>query len=644
MLNPDFFSNLNQEQLEAAAFKDGPAVCIAGAGTGKTRTIVYRAAKLISEGIPPERILLLTFTRKAANNMSERAKQLADSVQGSIRSGTFHSFATYVLKKFYLEAGLKRSFTIIDTSDSKQILGSLRKNYFKNNTYNSKPPTNSTLQKLFSACAAQKLSLKELINTEHTHFEPFLKEILQIKDDYKSYKSENSLLDYDDLLLKTVELFSNDERVLQLISSEQDYIMVDEYQDTNFLQAEMLRLLGHFNHNIMVVGDDSQSIYAFRGAEFKNLSDFPNLFKEAKTFRLTQNYRSTQNILNASNHLISKASEGFKNKLETENPEGSKIAIVPCMNEEQESLFICKRITDFLKSGIKPKEIAVLFRAGYHAFRLEMMLKTINLPFVKWGGFKFLESVHLKDIISYLRIINNPWDKLGWLRVLMDIKGIGLKRATDISEELARSEEPFDFSNIPENFINTELSLLQQTMLQISSQSFTQPSLILNAITDYYLKNVMKKKFDNYTERLKDIDALAAISLSFGSLDDFLTSIILEPPENMQNLNLASQNEQSEDSITLSTVHSAKGMEWEAVFIISAVQGRFPNFKALKNKEEMEEERRLFYVAMTRAKKHLTITLPQEVSDFAANISTSQPSQFISELYCDSCETWKLLP
>lgn len=636
----DYDKLLNEQQLKAVTEFEGPVLCIAGAGSGKTRTIIYRVARMIESGVAPESILLLTFTRKAARNMLESVSELLGAEVGKVTGGTYHSFASKILRQYGTYLNLSSSFSIIDEADSADIINLIRAEL----GFNSKEtrfPQKRTISKIFSAAVNLEKSIAEIVRESYPHFEEHTDALLAIFNTYQKYKRENQLLGYDDLLTYLYELLHQHPDARAQINRKYQYVMADEYQDTNAVQARITMLLGGQSENIMVVGDDSQSIYSFRGAQVQNILQFPQHFPNARILRLEQNYRSTSSILHAANTLMKSAKEGFSKKLYTLREKGELPALIACIDEQEQAAFVTSRILDLREQGVRLNDMAVLFRSGFHAYQLELELKKRNIPYVKWGGYKFLESTHLKDIIAHLRVVQNPSDKVSWLRILLLIEGIGTKSASNIFQAISTSADPYDLTSIKTRpRAEDGLKRLAKMLHNCGKHIDGQPSRLIDMIVEYYYP-ILKKSFDDYPRRLKDIDQLALLSQNFGQLADFLEELALEPPKDAVDGGLNAQ-ETEDETLILSTIHSAKGLEWHSVFLIQAIEGRFPSFSSLGSDADLEEERRLMYVAMTRARENLGIAYPVQVWDHSSASLLFKPSRFIEEIGDDNLEKWQI--
>lgn len=635
----NYQNELNSAQFEAASAIDGAYLIIAGAGTGKTRTLVYRVARLVELGYDPNSILLLTFTRKAANEMMNRAAVLLDNRCSKILGGTFHSFANLTLRKYYKAVGLDSSFTILDQGDSEDVINLIRSQagfISKEKRF----PNKQTLHKVFSLSINTSKPVEDIIEDSYPHFMDEIDKILQIQKIYSEYKKKNNLLDYDDLLLYLREFLMELSPAAKSLLSTIKFVMVDEYQDTNKLQAEMVVGLTQLNNNIMVVGDDSQSIYSFRGANFKNIIEFPILFPDAKIIKLEENYRSVQPVLDFTNKIIEGAIEKYEKHLYTKKTGGELPYIVAATTENLQSKFIVDKILELREEGIPLKDIAVLFRSSFFSFDLEIELSKANIPFQKFGGMKFIETAHIKDILAFLRIAANPKDVVSWYRVLLLHEGIGPKTAQKILDELANARLTIKANpDAQTNFkYNDAIAKLFQLLYKLHTEQ-SLPSEKAQLVTDYYYP-IFKNKYDDFNKRKKDIDIFLNITENYRSLDSLLSDMAIEPI--IDSVIDIEATDKEDEYVTLSTIHSAKGLEWHSVFIIHAVEGFFPSSRSAENLESLEEERRLMYVAATRAKQNLFITYPMNIYDREAGKTFSKPSRFISEITKDLAQGWLL--
>lgn len=634
----NYREELNPSQYEAASAVEGIYLIIAGAGTGKTRTLVYRVARLIELGYSPNSILLLTFTRKAANEMMRRASLLLDDRCSKIRGGTFHSFANITLRKFAKVVGLESNFTILDQGDSEDVINLIR-SQDKFLTKERRFPNKQTLGKVYSLSVNTKRKVEDIIQEDYPHFLPLIDKILDIQKIYTNYKRKNNLLDYDDLLLYLKEFLFNGGLAAKAFTSEIKFIMVDEYQDTNHLQAEIVKGLAQYNRNVMVVGDDSQAIYSFRGADFKNIMEFPKLFPDVKIIKLEENYRSYQSILDFANRINHTALEKFEKNLYTRRGSGPLPNIVAAITENLQSKYIVEKILDLREEGVPLRDIAVLFRSSFHSFDLELELSKANIPFQKFGGMKFVETAHIKDVMAFLRIVVNPRDVISWYRILLLHEGVGPKTAQKILDDLATAK--ITIKTEPDGqpgFNYKKLTPLFYHLYNLQKKKLT-PSEMVQSVYEYYW-DLFKANYDDWNKRKKDLEIFLNIVENYSSVDTLLSDMAIEPIIDSV-VDIGAEDKENE-FVTLSTIHSAKGLEWHTVFIIHAVEGYFPSSRSAENLEQLEEERRLMYVASTRAKKNLFITYPMNLYDREAGSTLSKPSRFISEITPDLAEGWLL--
>jgi DNA helicase-2/ATP-dependent DNA helicase PcrA len=629
-------ASLNADQARAATFGDAPLLIIAGAGTGKTRTLIHRVAALVERGVSAERILLLTFTRRAASEMLSRAERLVGSAGSRVHGGTFHSVAHRLLRQFGPAAGLPSDFTIMDQGDAEDLM-QLSRGALGFAKTNKRFPKKESLHYLYSRHVNTELPLDELLHREMPQFLEYEEQIISLFADYTIRKQERNLVDYDDLLLFWATMLEASPELRQRIAGLYEHVLVDEYQDTNLLQARILRGMCGGGGKLTVVGDDAQSIYSFRGAHFRNILDFPKQFPGATLVTLAQNYRSTQPILTLSNTVISRAEERFTKELYTSREGGEKPWLVTAKDEAQQTRFVVDRVLQLHEAGTPLREMAVLFRAGYMSADLEIELANRKIPFEKWGGLKFLEAAHVKDVLAFLRVSENPRDEVSWYRILMLMPGIGDATARTMMESMQeRSWDPDAFTHLiaPPRARDAHRSLaallrqLRGVANAAGEEAGVKVSSDIVAVRAVY-DAVLKEKYDRPEARLADLDQLRTIAAGYPSRTAFLAALALDPPSSTQDL--AGGSESESDALVLSTVHSAKGKEWKAVFVIWAVDGWFPASRSVEDPDELEEERRLMYVALTRAKDELAVVYPMQVygSRRGAEYSFDQLSRFL---------------
>lgn len=632
----NYEEDLNEAQLEAVKSKDGPILVIAGAGSGKTKTLTYRVARLIEDGIKPENILLLTFTKKAAAEMLSRATIVLDNRCEKVAGGTFHSFANIILRKYSKLLGLKNNFTIMDRADCEDVINHIVGQLFPKKE--KRFPKKSTLLDIYSKSINKVTPTKQIIADEFPQFAHCEDKIIEVHKAYVAYKRENSVLDYDDLLLYIKLLLENNDGLRKRLSNEYKYIMVDEYQDTNTLQADVIRLLASEHNNIMAVGDDAQSIYSFRGANFRNILDFPRLFENTKIIKLEQNYRSTQNILKLTNEIISKAKEKYTKNLFSNIVSPQVPALICAKDTQMEADFICQRILELLDEDISLSDICVLTRNARMSYNLEIELSKRAIPFQKFGGPKFMETAHIKDVVAHLRVILNPDDVISLTRILLLLKGVGASTVNNIMPIIKGDLKP-DIKLLPSNK-SQSLTPLFNTLGQLRDYSTTKkPEEIVSAVINYYCP-ILKDKYDDFSKREKDLDHFEYLSTQYSNLEDFISDLALEPPD--ASVEGMYKKNSDDEALTISTIHSAKGLEWDSVFIIGAVDGRFPSAYSFNSEEEMDEELRLMYVATTRAKNNLYITYPVDMYDYSMNMVLSKPSRFLDGIPDDILERWDI--
>ena len=630
---------LNPAQYEAVTTLDSPVLVIAGAGSGKTRTLIYRVARLVEEGVPTSSILLLTFTRKASQEMLRRAAELLDHRCERIAGGTFHSFANLTLRRYSEKIGFKSGINILDRADAEDVISLLRNNMGFNRKER-RFPRKRTIATIFSKSVNKIVPIEEVLFEDYSHFLKKTMDILRLYEAYQEYKQKNLLMDYDDLLIYLRKLIKENPDVQKTLSQTYNYIMVDEYQDTNKIQADIIRLLAASHDNVMVVGDDSQSIYAFRGANFRNIIDFPAMFPGTKIIKLEENYRSSQPILNVANVIIGQAREKYSKILFTQKKSGPIPALVVAEDEQMQAQFVSQRVLELLEEGIPLSEIAVLFRSSYHSFDLEIELNHKKIPFVKVGGFKFMETAHIKDLLAHLKILANPLDAVSWHRVLLMLESIGPKTAEKIFQAIARLGSGIKgLANIkPKPGYANALERLKKEMERLDGNHL--PMAEIGASLMRYYEPILKNKFDDYPKRAKDLEHLLTIMERYQRLENFLADMALEPPNTSVANILAT--DYKDEKMVLSTIHSAKGLEWHTVLIIGALEGRFPATYAARSDEEMEEELRLMYVAATRAKENLYFTYPNNIYDRGIGMIFSRPSRFIEGIPEEILERWSL--
>jgi DNA helicase-2/ATP-dependent DNA helicase PcrA len=614
-------SDLNPQQRNAVAHGNAPVLIIAGAGTGKTKTLASRVARQIANGVDPNSILLLTFTRRAAQEMLRRvagnlrriarelpgtaAAQHHASVTEKVWGGTFHAIATHLLRRYGTRIGLEPHFTIHDRADSEDLMNLVRTELGLDAS-NTLFPKKSPCMDIYSSCINTRRSVMEVVQHEFPWCQRHVADLKRLFAAYCDRKAAQSVLDFDDLLLYWRELLLAPDAG-EAVRRQFAYVFVDEYQDTNALQAEIIKLLRPDGAGVSVVGDDAQSIYAFRGATVRNNLDFPQQFPGASVITLEQNYRSTQPILDAANAVIAQARERYTKNLWTDRRGGQRPVLVTCCDDDAQADFVIRKILEHREEGIDLCKQAVLFRASHHSLALELELARQGIPFRKYGGMKFVETAHVKDLVAFLRVAENPADVVAGLRVLTLLPGIGPKTAHQIMATLAEQGGHFrECATIhPPKAASVLWPELVDLMTLLAGPEPPDLSTQIRLVRTFYAP-LLEQRFSNADDRLRDLEQLEQLAARFQGRSPFLAEIALDPPERTQVLGGNLQTE-DDDCLVLSTVHSAKGLEWDAVYVIHAADGSIPSNKAFGNQVQLEEELRLFYVALTRAKAWLYV-------------------------------------
>jgi len=614
---PAWLDDLNPEQRLAVTHSGGPLLVVAGAGSGKTRTLASRVAWLIDQGTAAERILLLTFTRRAAAEMVRRAGGLvADRSTGRVWGGTFHSIANRLLRRHAPAVGLDGSYTVLDQADAESLFGVLRTELGVAEA-RVRFPSQETIAAVYSRSVNEQAKLDDVLRDRFPWCQEHGDELRQVFKGYRERKREHNVLDYDDLLLYWRALL--DSPAAAAVCGLFDHVLVDEFQDTNRIQGDILFALCGGQGNLTVVGDDAQAIYAFRAASIENIRRFPDVYDGVTVVTLEENYRSTPQILAAANAVIAQSGELYLKRLRSSRPTGPVPDLVTCVDETAQADFVCDGVLAHREAGIPLRDQAVLFRTGHHSDGLELELARRNIPFVKYGGLKFLEAAHVKDLMALLRILDNPRDQLAWHRVLRAVPGIGPSRAMrllgEVGERVAAdgldaltafcSLEPA----VPADAVQP-LAELRHALRDARGVLGAEPSPAeqIDRLLPFCTM-VFERTYDDAAVRLGDVEQLAGLAGEYATRSRFLTELTLDPPASTADL--AGPPHLDDDYLVLSTIHSAKGGEWKAVFVIHAADGNIPSDMALGEPGGVEEERRLLYVALTRAKDHLHVLFPQ---------------------------------
>lgn len=670
-------AELNAEQFRVVTAKPQASLVVAGAGTGKTRTITYRVAYLIEQGISPNRILLATFTNRAAREMLKRVESLTGSQNvHKIWGGTFHRIGNLILRRHAESIGFSNNFSILDSEDSKDFVSTCVDEALID-TKSKRFPKSEVLQDIISYATNRDTPIDEVIINKYPYFEPLTSQIKIVDTVYHARKRERNVMDYDDLLLNWKRLLLEKSAIAEMYAEQFQHILVDEYQDTNRLQAEIIDLLAVKHRNVMVVGDDAQAIFAWRGAEFKNIYEFQKRYPEAELYKLETNYRSTPEILGLANVSIAANRKQFPKVLQAvRKSKDFKPALIPCSDVEQQSAFIASRILELRDEGVKLEDIAVLYRSHYHCLELQLELTRRGIPYSVRSGTRFFEQAHIKDVTSFLKLIVNPRDELAWKRVLLMIEGIGKATANKIWERLAFAESPLELvkaegamqtqtetrpSGSVSNALEKQSSALAlspklkqgagwrnfaKLLIELTNDDTKDnPARQIELILTSFYEEHLQANFENAEARLEDLRQLALYATRYETTEAFLSDLALIATENF-NTPISGEDVieggDDDEMLTLSSVHQAKGLEWKVVFILWAADGRFPSPRALKDFDGEEEERRLWYVALTRAKDQLYLTYPMLTVDYSRQTILLKPSRFITECPADLFEIWSL--
>ncbi len=632
----DYKSELNNEQLRVVTAEAGPMLIIAGAGSGKTRALTYRTAWLIEQGVPPDRILLATFTNKAARSMLSRVERLVGEQARLVWGGTFHSLGNRVLRRHARRLGYEGNYSIMDREDARQLVSAAVMEAGIT-TKSEKFPRSDRLMEMISLAANTSIPLDVLVGDRYPSAVPFLTDILKVAFRYRLRKSELNVMDFDDLLVKWRDLLVEHSDVREEYARKFEHILVDEYQDTNVIQANILELLSSFHRNIMVVGDDSQSIYSFRGADYSNILGFPDRYEGARIFKLETNYRSTPPILNLANLSIVNNRRQYRKQLRAVRQGGVRPVYAALADALEQADFVAQRIIEIVEEGVPLNETAVLYRAHHHSMELQMELVRRGIPFVVRSGIRFFEQAHVKDMTAFLRIAVNPFDELAWKRVLGLFGGIGRVRANAIWKLLAGSDDPrrFVFSRELEEGLTKAVQpglrdLRDMLRILFESAETDQPWNVIERVIAGGYGTFLQSRYDNRRSREDDLRQLAAFSRNFDSLDEFLSDLALMA--SLDEDDEVSLKERKEPKVVLSTIHQAKGLEWSVVFMIRCSEGAMPLARALREPGGVDEERRLFYVAATRAKDRLYLCHPVIEGNRGGWGRPCEPSRFIREL------------
>jgi DNA helicase II / ATP-dependent DNA helicase PcrA len=647
-LRIDYARELNPQQHAAVTAPPGPALVIAGAGSGKTRTLTYRVAFLLEQGIPPESVLLLTFTNKAAKEMMQRVHELLGGELAGLWGGTFHSVGARILRRHARALGYEPDFSILDREDSKDLLKACLGDMGLDQKAEHFPKPD-VLGDIFSLAVNKDQPVAAVLQEQFEYFLKAAPLMTQVHEAYQARKKTSNAMDFDDLLALWLRLLREHPGVREEQQRRFQFLLVDEYQDTNKIQGALLDLLAARHDNIMVVGDDSQSIYSWRGAHFQNILQFPDRHANAVVYRIETNYRSTPEILRLANAAIAANVHQFPKALAAARPSGPKPALVACGDGAVQAAFVAQRLLELREEGRSLDKMAVLYRSHFHALELQLELTRRQIPFSITSGLRFFEQAHVKDIAAYLKFIVNPRDEAAFRRIVRLLPGVGARSADRIWSAFQAGFSPG--AKLAEVLGNITAPVLKksaadwaqftETIAQLEEPAARRSAAgMIRLVLEAGYEDYMQEEFANYRARQEDIEQLASFALQFASVEEFLTQLALQTSVEAEASNPAWRDE---EGVLLSTIHQAKGLEFDVVFILMLCDGSFPAARALENPEGVEEERRLFYVAITRARDELYLTYPQmRVTRGTWAEQMQQPSRFLGELPAELLDRWQI--
>ena len=638
----DLAKELNAGQLEVVTAAGGPMLVVAGAGTGKTRALTYRLAWLVHNGVDPGRIMLVTFTNRAAREMLHRVELLVKHQTRDIWGGTFHHIANRLLRQYGSKLGISPDFTILDREDSRDVMGSCRaeagvpvgKKRF---------PRKAVLVSMSSFVQNTLEPLETVLAKRYPMFANDAEAIGRVLGLYADRKRKRQLLDYDDLLAGWHKLLVEDQDVRELLAEQFLHILVDEYQDTNAIQGEIIDLLAGRHRNVCVVGDDSQSIYSFRGANFQNILTFKDRYPNATESRLEVNYRSTPEILTLANASIARNTERLEKELRAVRPSGLRPAVVTCADHFIQTRFIAEYILHCLDQGRQLNDLAVLYRSHWHSLEIQLELQRRNIPFQVRGGLRFFEQAHIKDVLCYLRLVHNPWDELAWFRVLPLMPRVGSALSQRVWQYISQRDDPLAEACQPgaEGVLPPSVQPFYKefALLLGELKATASPAEMMDKVLQKTYEDYLVSRYEDASLRKEDLKGLANFAGQYKNVEAFLADIALAGEFSGETV-VTGPTEQ--EFVILSTIHQAKGLEWPVVFIPWLADGRFPTDLAINTQEEEEEERRVFHVAVTRAKDEVYLVVPQIYRGRSRGMIMMKPSRFLTELSGEETEPMEL--
>lgn len=645
----DYAAELNPQQHAAVTAPPGPLLVIAGAGSGKTRTLTYRVAYLLENGVDPRNILLLTFTNKAARQMLDRVANLLPVDASGLWGGTFHSIGNRMLRRHGSALGYSSGFTILDREDQKDLIDTVVA-AAGINPKEIRFPKGDVLADIFSFTVNTERSIEELLAEKFPYFLPLIEQIKDVHARYERKKKATNSMDFDDLLEKTLRMLKEHEEIANFYRRQFQFILVDEYQDTNKIQADFIDTLAAQHRNVMVVGDDAQSIYSWRGANFKNILAFPERYPDAQVFKIELNYRSVPEILSVANAAIAPNVEQFKKELSATRPTNElKPAVVALETGADQAQFVAQRILELRDENIPLDEIAVLYRAHYHAVELQLEFSRRGIPYQITSGVRFFEQAHIKDVAAFIRFVANPRDEVAFKRMVKLLPGIGNKSADGLWRDWEKSlGETGEVANWGERLRALPVGARSKKSWEQLAYTLDEmapggvlnpPSEMITSVVEAIYDDYAKANFSNYELRREDLNQLAAFARQFKDVNEFLSQLAL-----ISNVDAEAAPNQTADTeaVNLSSVHQAKGLEYHTVFVIWLTDGMFPSTRSLETRESIEEERRLFYVAITRAKDELYLTYPHLRLNAGYGDMFQRPSRFLKEIPTQLLEDWQV--
>jgi len=641
----DYDKELNEEQLKVVKEGDGPCLVLAGAGSGKTRTLVYRVAYLLEKGVPADRILLVTFTNKAAREMMERAEQLLGKKPKGLWGGTFHSVANRLLRQYADKLGYTKDFGILDSDDQDKLIAQIYKELkIPKESY---IPKKRVIKSIISFAKNSQESISGIIEKKYPYLLPEVIPLIEsIATEYETKKRYANVMDFDDMLSNWLKLLQEHPDVSEKVCTKFEYVLVDEFQDTNSVQSQIVQHLANPQRNILVVGDDAQSIYSFRAATVENILHFQKVYPDAKLFKLQVNYRSTPEILQLANDSIRNNQFQYDKQLKAERKSAKRPVLIAARDAQQQAEIIAQRTLELRDEGMSLDDIAVLFRSSFQVIELELELNKRGIPYTVRGGMRFFEQAHIKDVMAYLQLLQNPKNEIAWRRVFQMYAGIGIVTATKAWNKMKERETLAQMLSAlgeigGKGKAASSFGRIQRLFFHLMEVQSNKIGELIHRILEQSYQMYVENTYDDAKDRLEDLAQLAIFSSNYVDLNEFLSEASLSEGFKAERAAVANEPEPDE-KLVLSTIHQAKGLEWDAVFAMGLAEGQFPHYKVADDEQQMEEERRLFYVTVTRPRKQLYLLYPIMSRSYATGEVINRPSIFIREVDEDLFRTWNI--